>query len=57
MKHTLWKTKNRGKLIRHFALNMLNNAKKNFKDTSLKALRKKAGWGNSSLQFVLKQSF
>lgn len=44
-------------MVRHFALNMLNNAKKSFKDTSVKALRKKAGWGNSSLQFVLKQNF
>jgi len=44
-------------IVRHFALNMLNNAKKGFKDTSVKALRKKAGWGNSSLQFVLKQNF
>lgn len=44
-------------MVRHFALNMLNNAKKRFKDTSVKALRKKAGWGNSSLQFVLKQNF
>ncbi len=44
-------------MVRHFALNMLSNAKKSFKDTSVKALRKKAGWGNSSLQFVLKQNF
>jgi predicted transposase YbfD/YdcC len=44
-------------ILRHFTLNMLNNAKKSFKDTSLKALRKKAGWGNSTLHFVLKQNF
>jgi predicted transposase YbfD/YdcC len=44
-------------LVRHFALNMLNTVKKGFKDVSVKALRKKAGWGNAFLQLVLKQNF
>ena len=44
-------------LLRHFALNMLNNVKKGFKDVSVKALRKKAGRGNAFLQLVLKQNF
>lgn len=37
-------------LIRHFPLNMLNNVKKGFNDVSVKALCKKARWGNSLLQ-------
>lgn len=44
-------------LVRHIALNMLNNAKKHYRDISLKALRKKAGWGNTTLEFILKQNF
>ena len=44
-------------IIRHFVFNMLNNAKQRVKDISLKALRKKAGWGNASLQFILNQNF
>ena len=35
-------------IIRHIVLNMLNGAKKNFKGSSIKGLRKKAGWGNST---------
>jgi predicted transposase YbfD/YdcC len=45
-------------IIRHIVLNMLNHAKKHFdKDTGIKALRKKAGWGNSTLEVILKQNF
>ena len=44
-------------IIRHLTLNMLNNAKKSFKNISLKALRKKAGWGNDTLALILKQNF
>ena len=45
-------------IVRHIVLNMLSNAKKHFdKDTGIKALRKKAGWGNSTLELILKQSF
>ncbi len=39
-------------IIRHITLNMLNNAKKSFKNVALKALRKKAGWGNETLAFI-----
>lgn len=44
-------------LIRHIVLNMLNKAKKAFKNVGIKALRKKAAWGESTLSFILKQSF
>jgi predicted transposase YbfD/YdcC len=44
-------------LIRHITLNMLNNAKKHIKNVGIKALRKKAGWGNKTLNFILGQSF
>jgi predicted transposase YbfD/YdcC len=45
-------------LVRHFTLNMLRKAKPSFKkDTSLKALRKLAGWGNNHLRFILSQVF
>lgn len=44
-------------IIRHVVLNMLGNAKKYFKDVGTKALRKKAAWGNSTLELILKQSF
>ena len=44
-------------IIRHITLNMLNNAKKSFKNVGLKALRKKAGWGNETLALILNQSF
>ena len=43
-------------IVRHIVINMLNKAKSSFKGVSLKALRKKAGWGNSTLSFILKQS-
>jgi len=36
---------------------MLNTAKKHYKGVALKALRKKAGWGNGTLEFILKQNF
>ncbi len=44
-------------LVRHITLNMLNQAKPAFKDVSLKGLRKKAGWGNETLRFILAQNF
>jgi len=44
-------------IIRHVTLNMLNNAKKSFKNIALKALRKNAGWSNETLDFILKQNF
>ena len=44
-------------LIRHITLNMLNNAKKQIKNIGLKALRKKAGWGNKTLSSILGQNF
>lgn len=44
-------------LVRHIVLNMLNKAKTSFKDVSIKGLRKKAGWGNETLRFILMQSF
>lgn len=44
-------------IVRHIVVNMLNNAKTSFKSVGLKALRKKAGWGNETLGFILKQNF
>lgn len=45
-------------MIRHIVLNLLQKAKGRFrKDTSLKALRKKAGWGNNTLDTILLQTF
>ena len=44
-------------IVRHITLNMLNNSKSSFKNVGLKALRKKAGWGNETLEFILKQNF
>ncbi len=44
-------------LVRHITLNMLNQAKSAFKDVSIKGLRKKAGWGNETLRFILAQNF
>lgn len=44
-------------MIRHITLNMLNHAKAHYKDTGIKALRKKACWGNNNLKFILEQSF
>ena len=43
-------------IVRHIAINMLNKAKNAFKSVGLKSLRKKAGWGNATLSFILKQS-
>ena len=43
-------------MIRHTVLNLLKIAKPKFKkDISLKGLRKKAGWGNSTLRAILEQ--
>jgi len=44
-------------LVRHITLNMLNHAKKQIKNVGLKALRKKAGWGDKTLRFILGQNF
>jgi len=43
--------------IRHIVFNMLGNTRKYFKDVGLKALRKKAAWGNDTLGLILKQNF
>ncbi|MFY7697262.1 MAG: hypothetical protein ACOVQX_00270 [Legionella sp.] len=42
-------------IVRHMVINMLNKAKGSFKGLGLKALRKKAGWDNETLSFILKQ--
>ena len=44
-------------IVRHVVLNILNTAKKHFKGLGIKALRKKAGWGNDNLRLILKHSF
>jgi len=44
-------------IVRHVVLNMLNTAKKHFKGIGVKALRKKAGWGNDNLRLILKHNF
>jgi predicted transposase YbfD/YdcC len=44
-------------LIRRWTLNMLKTAQKQMKDISIKALRKKAGWGNGTLDLVLQARF
>lgn len=45
-------------IIRHTALNMLQNVKKKeSKPISVKGLRKKAGWGNNTLAQILISSF
>jgi predicted transposase YbfD/YdcC len=44
-------------LIRHITINMLNSTKKLFKDISLKALRKKAGWDTETLGLIFRQNF
>jgi len=36
---------------------MLSNAQKCFKNVGLKALRKKAAWGDSTLSLILTQNF
>jgi predicted transposase YbfD/YdcC len=44
-------------IVRHIVMNMLNNAKQQFKGVGLKGLRKKAGWGNDTLRAILNQNF
>lgn len=44
-------------IVRHMVMNVLNKAKEQFKGVSLKALRKKAGWGNETLRTILKNCF
>jgi len=44
-------------MIRHTALNLLRQAKTKFKNSSLKGLRKKAGWDNRTLAVILGQQF
>lgn len=44
-------------IVRHIVLNVLNTAKQHFKGVSLKALRKKAGWGNDTLRSILSFNF
>ena len=42
-------------MVRHTALNLLQISRDKYKGTSIKALRKKAGWGNSTLKVILEQ--
>ena len=42
-------------MARHTALNLLQHEKAKFTNISLKALRKKAGWGNATLAAILEQ--
>ena len=45
-------------MVRHIVLNLLRGAKGKYsKDMSLKALQKKAGWGDSTLDGILMQEF
>lgn len=45
-------------MVRHIVLNLLRGAKSKYsKDMSLKALQKKAGWGDSTLDDILMQEF
>jgi len=44
-------------IVRHISLNMLNQARKDHKNASIKGLRKKAGWGESTLHSILAQNF
>jgi len=41
-------------LVRKIVFNILQNAKKKFKDMSIRRLRKKAGWDHNTLDVVLK---
>jgi hypothetical protein len=43
--------------VHHVVLNRLNTAKKHLKGVGVKALLKKAGWGNDNLPVILKNSF
>lgn len=44
-------------IVRHVALNMLNHANKHFKGLGIKAMRKKAGWGDDNLRLILMKNF
>lgn len=44
-------------VVRHITLNMLQMAKKTFKDMSIRRLQKKAGWGDNTLDLILGQKF
>ena len=44
-------------MVRHTVLNLLRQAKNQFKGISLKGLRKNAGWDNSALDIILRQQF
>ena len=44
-------------IVRHCVMNMLQKAKGAFKGLSLKGLRKKAAWGESTLKAILLQKF
>jgi predicted transposase YbfD/YdcC len=44
-------------IVRHFALNMLHKAQNLFKNVGIKGLRKKAGWGNTTLHTILNSNF
>jgi len=44
-------------MIRHLVLNLLQYAKKQHKDMSIKRLRKKAGWGDPTLDMIMMQAY
>lgn len=45
-------------IIKHITLNMIRNAKaKKYKQSSLKGIRKTAGWDNAALDFIIRQNF
>lgn len=45
-------------IIKHITLNMIRNAKaKKYKHSSLKGIRKTAGWDNTALDFIMRQNF
>jgi len=44
-------------MVRHIILNLLQGAKKKFKEMSIKRLQKKAGWGEKTLDLILMQKF
>jgi predicted transposase YbfD/YdcC len=44
-------------LVRKIALNLLQSAKKKFKEMSIRRLRKKAGWDDATLDLILQADF
>jgi len=44
-------------MVRHIILNLLQKAKTQFKEMSIRRLQKKAGWGESTLNLIMMQEF